>query len=271
MGRLVVLMYHALYEGEQELLAIDPADRPYAVSVAAFEEQLDLLDCRGLTVADPAALPGCLEEADRVVLTFDDGHASSHRHALPRLLDRGHRAAFFVTSDFIGNRPGYCGWSEVREMAEQGMVIGSHGRTHRFLDDLTDEEARAELADSKATIEARVGRAVEQISFPGGRFLPRDVAVGTDLGYRVFHSSRVGVHARSRLPEGVVLCRVAVRQGTTPGEFAAIAKASPAWLLRARAVGVTKAAVRRALGNGLYHALYERLSSGRGARSDELT
>ena len=262
MSRLVVLMYHALYEDEEELLSIDAADRPYAVSVAAFEEQLDILDRRGLTVADPAALPGGLEVDDRVVLTFDDGHASHHRHALPRLLDRGLRAAFFVTSDFIGNRPGFCGWSEVRELGEQGMVVGSHGRTHRFLDDLTEEEARAELKESKATIEAHVGRAVEQISFPGGRFRPSDVEAGVALGYRVFHSSRVGVHRPARLPEGVVLCRVAVRQGTTPGAFEAIASASPAWRLRARAIGGAKTVARRALGNGLYHALYERVSGG---------
>lgn len=262
MSRLVVLMYHALYEGEDELRSIDAADRPYAVSVAAFEEQLDILDRRGLTVADPAALPGGLERDDRIVLTFDDGHASHHRHALPRLLERGLRAAFFVTSDFIQNRPGFCSWSEVRELSEQGMVVGSHGRTHRFLDDLTAEEARAELRDSKATIEDHVGRAVEQVSFPGGRFRPSDVEAGFDLGYRVFHSSRVGAHSPRRLPEGAVLCRIAVRQSTTPRQFRVIASASPAWFLRARAIGGAKTVARRALGNGLYHALYERVSGG---------
>lgn len=262
MNRLVVLMFHALYEGERELAAIDPSDRPYAVSVDAFEEQLDILDRRGLTVADPAALPGGLEVDDRVVLTFDDGHASCHRHALPRLLERGLRAAFFVPSDFIDERPGFCTWSEVREMADQGMLIGSHGRTHRFLDDLTEEEAQAELRDSKATIEEHVGRAVEQISFPGGRFRPGDVEAGKHVGYRVFHSSRVGVHRPRRLSEAAVLCRIAVRQGTTAREFESLACASSAWLLRARALGGAKTAVRRALGNGLYHALYERLSRG---------
>ncbi|MDI3287937.1 polysaccharide deacetylase family protein [Polyangium sp. 15x6] len=260
MSRLVVLMYHALYEGEEELEAIDPADRPYAVSVDAFEEQLDILARKGLPVADPAALPRRLHTSDRIVLTFDDGHASGHRHALPRLLQRGLRAAFFVTSDFIGKRPGFCGWSEVREMADLGMSIGSHGQTHRFLDDLPEGEARTELHDSKATIEDHVGRAVEQISFPGGRFRALDVEAGILLGYRVFHSSRVGAHRSGRLPEGVVLRRIAVRQGTSPREFEALASASPAWLLRARALGGAKTAVRRALGNELYHALYERMA-----------
>ncbi|MDI1480919.1 polysaccharide deacetylase family protein [Polyangium sp. y55x31] len=265
MSRLVVLMYHALYEGERELLAIDAADRPYAVSVDAFEAQLDILARKGLPVADPAVLPRGLDTRNRVVLTFDDGHASNHRHALPRLLRRGLRAAFFVTSDFIGKRPGFCGWSELREMADLGMSIGSHGRTHRFLDDLPEDEARAELRDSKATIEDHVGRVVEQISFPGGRFRPRDVEAGILLGYRVFHSSRIGAHRPGRLPEGVVLCRLAVRQGTSPREFEALATASPAWLLPARVLGGAKAAVRRALGNGLYHALYERMRMAGGA------
>ncbi|MDI1446964.1 polysaccharide deacetylase family protein [Polyangium sp. 6x1] len=264
MSRLVVLMYHALYEGDRELVAIDPSDRPYAISVAAFEQQLDILSRKGLPVADPAVLPRGLDKDDRIVLTFDDGHASSYRHALPRLLRRGLRAAFFVTSDFIGQRAGFCGWSEVREMAERGMSIGSHGRTHRFLDDLPEEEARAELRDSKATIEEHVGHAVEQLSFPGGRFRQRDVEAGILEGYRVFHSSRIGAHRAGRLPEGVVLCRIAVRPGTSAGEFEALASASPGWLLWARARGGAKTAVRRALGNGLYHAIYERLAGGAG-------
>ncbi|MDI1436864.1 polysaccharide deacetylase family protein [Polyangium sorediatum] len=264
MSRLVVLMYHALYEGEREFFAIDAADRPYAVSVSAFEAQLDILARRGLPVADPAVLPRKLDREERIVLTFDDGHASTYRHVLPRLLRRDLRAAVFVTSDFIGHRPGFCGWREVREMAERGMLIGSHGRTHRFLDDLPEEAARAELRDSKATIEDHVGGVVEQASFPGGRFRPCDVEAGILEGYRVFHTSRAGAHRAGRLPEGVLLCRIAVRQGTSAGEFEALASASPGWLLRARALGGAKAAVRWALGNGRYHALYERLAGGAG-------
>ena len=174
-GRVVVLMYHGLYDGERERADIDPADRPYAVSIQDFRAQLDAVARAGLAVIDPRDLTRSVPAQGGVVLTFDDGHASNHHHALPELQARGIAAVFFATSDFIARRRGFCAWPQLREMANAGMTIGSHGRTHRFFDDMSETEARAEYTDSKAAIEQHIGSSVNQISFPGGRFKSRQV------------------------------------------------------------------------------------------------
>ena len=260
MSRCALLMYHSLFANEREFQAIDPSDRPYAVSTQCFEEQLRAMRRAGLRVIDPAQLQTDAAMAGGgVVLTFDDGHASNHHHALAILRRQDANAIFFVTSDFIGKRPGFCSWAQVREIAEQGMTIGSHGRTHRFLDDLADDDASAELADSKIAIENAIGRRVDQVSFPGGRFRAHQLALWRAQGYRMFHSSRVGAAAARPVREGDILPRLAVRRDTALHEVLAMARADPSWLLRAAALAAAKHLLRRAAGNRLYHHLYERL------------
>ncbi|MEQ1804454.1 MAG: polysaccharide deacetylase family protein [Burkholderiaceae bacterium] len=260
MTRCVLLMYHSLFADAREYQAIDAADRPYAVAADRFTEQLEAIRGAGLNVIDPGQLEtAAATEAGGVVLTFDDGHASNHHHALPILRRLGMKAIFFVTSDFIERRRGFCTWAQVREMAEHGMTIGSHGRSHRFLDDLSDTEAIAELADSKSAIESGINRRIDQVSFPGGRFRPHQLALWRPLGYRVFHSSRVGVAPGQPVQDGVILPRLAIRRDSGLPEVLTMARADRTWLLRAAAVASTKQLLRRVAGNRLYHRLYERL------------
>ncbi len=65
-------------------------------------------------------------------------------------------------------------WSELREMADAGMEIGSHTVTHPILARQSSDEAVWEIVESKATIEANLGRPVDHLSYPNGR--PCDVS-----------------------------------------------------------------------------------------------
>jgi peptidoglycan/xylan/chitin deacetylase (PgdA/CDA1 family) len=63
-----------------------------------------------------------------------------------------------------------CSWSELREMADSGLVeIGSHTVTHPILATLTEEESWSELTVSRAQIEEALGRRVESFCFPNGK------------------------------------------------------------------------------------------------------
>jgi peptidoglycan/xylan/chitin deacetylase (PgdA/CDA1 family) len=259
-GRIVVLMYHGLYADDRELAEIDAADRPYAVSLAQFKQQLDALSAAGIPLVDPRQLTLRVPERGGVVLSFDDGHGSNHSHALPELLSRQARAVFFATSDFIERRRGFCTWRQLREMADAGMTIGSHGRTHRFFDDMADDEARAEFIDSRRAIEQHVGHAVDQISFPGGRHTRAQLQLGHDAGYKLLHTSTVGSHAARPFLPGAALARVAIKGGLPLQRFMDLAMAKPAVMLPAQAKAAAKQGVRRVLGNRLYHALYERVA-----------
>ncbi|MFN8697877.1 MAG: polysaccharide deacetylase family protein [Flavobacteriales bacterium] len=73
---------------------------------------------------------------------------------------------------------------ELRIMSESALVeIGSHGVTHANFRHLSDDEARAELADSKSYIESAIGRPVASIAWPYGLYTRRSLDLAEQCGY----------------------------------------------------------------------------------------
>lgn len=211
---LPVLMYHGLHD---DAAAPGRFDGVYSVTPAAFAAQLDWLRGNGYrTVRLDEADPG----RDRqVVISFDDGDVSNLTVALPLLAERGMTAECFITSDFIGE-PGMLTMDNVRALADAGIGVQSHGRSHRFLEDLDDETMFAELRDSKARLEAAAGRTVTAIAFPGGRGGSRERDVALRLGYRHVLGSQPGPN-RERRPHECYE-RIAVTRDMQLDEFAAL-------------------------------------------------
>lgn len=77
-------------------------------------------------------------------------------------------------------------WAQAREMAESGLVeIGSHTHTHTIMTLLKDE-ARGELALSKALVEKNVGRPCDLFCYPNGDyddFSPATSALLREAGF----------------------------------------------------------------------------------------
>lgn len=60
-------------------------------------------------------------------------------------------------------------WEHLREMADSGLVsIGSHAVHHVHLDTLEPHRIPEELSQSRAVLEARLGRPVRHFAYPGG-------------------------------------------------------------------------------------------------------
>ena len=80
-----------------------------------------------------------------------------------------------------------CSWSELREMADSGLVdIGSHTVTHPILSSITDEESWQELTGSRRQIEDGIGKKVGSFCFPNGMpgdYRPTQVQQIADAGY----------------------------------------------------------------------------------------
>jgi peptidoglycan/xylan/chitin deacetylase (PgdA/CDA1 family) len=57
---------------------------------------------------------------------------------------------------------------ELRAIADSGMKIGSHSRTHRLLSLLSDDEALKELSESKNTLEEILSKEVDEFCYPYG-------------------------------------------------------------------------------------------------------
>lgn len=252
---LPILMYHGLHR--------DPASRGrfdavYSVHPEQFARQLDwLLEHRHRTLRlDEADVAAPSREERRVVITFDDGDLSNVEIALPLLQQRGMVAEFFITSDFIG-QPGMVSADDVRRLSAAGMGIGSHGRTHAFLQDLDTRELTAELDDSRGRLQAICGRPIDSLALPGGRGGERELAAAQRIGYRHLLGSVPGPNRRPRADGW--LQRLSVTRDLSLDDFAALVQwrgLPPRWM---QARHAALALPKRVLGNDGYQRLRERL------------
>ncbi|MGI5244870.1 polysaccharide deacetylase family protein [Dactylosporangium sp. CA-139066] len=106
---------------------------------------------------------------DDVRITFDDGNASDVEVGLPKLVERGLKAQFFVLAGEFG-KPGRVSVDGVRELLAAGMSVGSHGWAHRDWRRITDEQAQEELDDAHRVIGELTGEPVTEVAVPFGSY-----------------------------------------------------------------------------------------------------
>lgn len=88
------------------------------------------------------------------------------------------------------SRPLVLSWDETRELCAD-VDIGAHTRSHPVLSTLSAEEARAELAGSKATIEEQLERPCSTVAIPYGGsmdYSPETVRVAAGVGFSMIFS-----------------------------------------------------------------------------------
>jgi peptidoglycan/xylan/chitin deacetylase (PgdA/CDA1 family) len=250
-SKLPVLMYHGLHAHESDAGRFEPV---YSVTPTEFGLQLDWLRANGfrsVRLDDEAA-----GTDNTIVISFDDGDVSNVDVALPMLCERGMVAEFFITSDFIG-QPGMLSVRDVKELALAGMGVQSHGRSHRFLEDLDHDAMYAELRDSKQRLEAASGQPVTAIAFPGGRGAGRERDAALGLGYRHVLGSVPGPN-RERRPHECYE-RIAITRDMQLPDFGMLV-AWRGWKPRyARARFRALRVPKRLLGNDRYQRLRARL------------
>lgn len=249
---VLFLMYHAVLPRGASGEHLDPQERRFAVRESDFLAALDLLHgAQNFRRADVPAAPddaGGYEQGHRYCLTFDDAWAEHAEVTAPILKKRKLHAAFFIASDQIA-RDRMLLWRDVRGLAEAGFVIGSHGKTHRFLTEIEGRALTEELAGSRKALEDGLGRKVTHLSLPGGRYDERVLDAARRAGYAMVFTSDPGLWQ-----EGALVPRVAVRLGADGTETIRRLVADPfgeTGRLRRRAAAL--GTLRRVLGNERYH------------------
>lgn len=166
-----VLTYHRIGNGGGRM----------TVSPAAFDAQLTYLQKNGYRVVRLADLQDFLEGRRQlpkkaVVITFDDGHASSYQYAYPLLKKHGFAATYFLYTDFIGSSEGLS-WSQIREMAASGLIdFQSHSKSHSNLVLMLPGEAESkyreridvEVRQPRDAIQRQLSNKVTHYAYPYG-------------------------------------------------------------------------------------------------------
>ena len=68
----------------------------------------------------------------------------------------------------VEGAPLFMNWQQVNEVIEQGISCQAHTVTHPIVARVSDEEAREEIAQSKAIIEQKTGQPVYAFAYPNG-------------------------------------------------------------------------------------------------------
>src|SRR5262249_25357459 len=75
-------------------------------------------------------------------------------------------------------------WEQAKEMAGNGIDIGSHTMTHPILTSIDNEQLRRELLESRLRLEQVLGRQVEHFCYPNGDYDQRVQCEVARAGYR---------------------------------------------------------------------------------------
>lgn len=166
-----------------------------------------------------------------VRITFDDGNASDVDIALPRLLERGLAAQFFVLVGLL-NRPGRLDTDGVRELQRAGMAVGSHGWAHRDWRRLDAAQADEEIARANDVLGDLVGQPVTRVAIPYGSYDGRVLRRLRDARVTRAYTSDGG---RAR-PGSWLQARSSVRRDLDTAWISSVLDATPSLRIRARQV-----------------------------------
>lgn len=250
--RFPVLMYHGIQDSENEQGHYDPV---YSVTHQQFSEQLDWLLANGYQARTLAQAEKAASTEKVVVITFDDGDITNYSAALPQLSERSMRAEFYITTDWIGNDFSMTE-DQLRKLDQLGMPVDSHGKTHKYLSDLSDDEVLLELKVSKQRLEEILGKEISTIALPGGRGDQRTRAMAQQLGYKRLCTSVLGYNDQSTDP--YQLKRIAITRQMSLEAFASLVSADGTVMRKLKLRQFILTCMKTILGNRLYEVVRNR-------------
>jgi peptidoglycan/xylan/chitin deacetylase (PgdA/CDA1 family) len=231
-----IVCYHAIDQAWHSPISVDPGtfDRQMAWlashrRVVSLRAATRMMDAHGRLPRGVAAV------------TFDDGFASVHEHAMPTLLREGLAATIFLVAETLDGEGAPIDWikdpkaprralsrAKVLELRDSGFAIGSHSYAHHDLTTLLDGEIVSDLRRSREVLEGLIEGPVTLLAYPGGR---HDERVRRAAGTAGFENSYAMADTElPALPHAIP--RVGVYRGQ--GMATLNAKTSP-WFWRMRA------------------------------------
>ena len=199
-----VLMYHSIDDNwRQTKLSVSPE---------SFEKQMSFLHRKRYKVLSLDEVIDIYEKKQgplfkTVSITFDDGYLNNYTVAYPVLRRYGFPATIFVEIDKIGKED-YVNWEQLKQMAAEGITIGSHTLTHPDLRKLDDQDLLKELKESKRILEEGLGQSVDFLCYPGGSFDERVRQAAIKAEYKVACATNPGKNYRDNDPYAVKRVRI---------------------------------------------------------------
>ncbi|HVT43765.1 MAG TPA: polysaccharide deacetylase family protein [Thermoanaerobaculia bacterium] len=192
-----------------------PRDTLFSVDRDVFLQQMQYLASSGYNVIPLSDLVDYVTgkrdsiPENSVVITVDDGWRSTYTEIYPVMQRFRFPFTVFVYPKIIERTSYALTWSQIREMADQGVDIESHTFSHAYLtrrkQSHLDAAAyrkwlRTELGGSRELLEEKTGRPVRYLAYPYGDYDDRLAAAVAEHGYEAALTSNFGAVGRGHNP-----------------------------------------------------------------------
>ena len=124
----------------------------------------------------------CMGNNDRKViyLTFDEGYEAGYTPKILEVLRENEvKATFFITAHYLNTQEDL-----VKQMIDDGHIVGNHTVNHKSMPSLTDEQIRKEIMELHHAIYEKFEYDMKYIRPPKGEFSERTLRYTNSLGYQ---------------------------------------------------------------------------------------
>ena len=119
-------------------------------------------------------------ESKVIYLTFDEGYEAGYTSQILKILKENDvKATFFLTAHYINTQE-----ELVKQMIEEGHIIGNHTVNHKSMPSLTEEEIKKEVMNLHQSVYEKFGYEMKYIRPPKGEFSEKSLQVTNSLGYK---------------------------------------------------------------------------------------
>lgn len=146
--------------------------KDYITPIATFKAHIKMLADSGYHTILPDQLYAYLTTGARlpsrpVMLTFDDTDLDQFTIARPTLAQYGYKAMYFVMTVSLG-RPHYMSKAQVKQLSDEGNVIGSHTWDHHNVKKYQGQDWVTQIDKPTKTLEDVTGRKINYFAYPFG-------------------------------------------------------------------------------------------------------
>ena len=124
----------------------------------------------------------CLGNKDEkiIYLTFDEGYEAGFTSKILEILKENEvKATFFITAHYLNTNE-----ELVKQMIEEGHIVGNHTVNHKSMPTLTEEEIKKEVMDLHIAVYQKFEYEMKYIRPPKGEFSEKSLKYTNNLGYK---------------------------------------------------------------------------------------
>lgn len=184
--RSKVIFYHDIHSDKKYTEMSTP--------IELFKKHIKIIIESGYEI-----VPEIKDPIGQIEISFDDGFLGIYDN-IEVVNELKIPIRLFIATSFL-DKDNHINREQLLEINQNKfMTIASHTHRHIILNRVANSEIEIELLESKAILEGILGKKVDSICFPEGKFSKKVVRIANELGYKKQYCSIPGFYFDEFLP-----------------------------------------------------------------------